>query len=155
METDLQGLKIYLELEQVRLNDKFTYDIRIDDRIDKKKLQVPPLLLQPFIENAILHGLMHKKGRGRLKVTFKNLQSENISIEVEDDGIGRQKAAMYSSSKKKESMGLDISNKRLQALEIIFKKKASYTIVDLKNDQNSPIGTKVIILLPILGGVHR
>nr|MBK9651143.1 histidine kinase [Bacteroidota bacterium] len=86
---DLQALELYMQLESMRLDNKFTYEIKVDENIDIENTLIPPLLLQPFVENSIWHGIAHKQGAGKISIEIKK-DGEMISCVVEDNGIGRQ-----------------------------------------------------------------
>jgi len=89
---DLKALELYIQLEALRLRNKFSYEIRIGEGIDCENTLVPPLMLQPFVENSIWHGLARKEGEGKLSIHVC-LQDEMIKYAVEDNGIGRERSA--------------------------------------------------------------
>ncbi|MCD4735407.1 MAG: histidine kinase [Bacteroidales bacterium] len=90
-EQEVGSLRNYLELQKLRYKDKFEYYVEVDENIEEEEMSIPPMLVQPFIENAIEHGIRHKKTPGRIDVRFF-LQGKKILCEVEDDGVGRKKA---------------------------------------------------------------
>src|SRR5690606_13954290 len=85
---DLQALELYMQLEALRLNNKFEYTIEVDENLDTENTLVPPLLLQPFVENSIWHGIARKEGSGRITVSVKR-ENDMLKCTVEDDGVGR------------------------------------------------------------------
>ncbi|HVF97098.1 MAG TPA: histidine kinase, partial [Flavisolibacter sp.] len=143
-------LHLYLELESLRFRQSFSYRITVDDAIDTETVLVPPLLLQPFIENAVWHGLMLKEGKKELAVRIE-ASSSMILCTVEDNGIGRKRAAEIKAQKLGaghfESKGLALSRQRIQLLENRGK-RGDVKIEDLYSDGIAP-GTRVSIYLPL------
>ena len=140
--------KDYLELEKLRFDGKFDYTISGD--AEAYSIQVPPLILQPFIENAIWHGILNKEdGLGQIDIQVKDLDHA-VQIEIMDNGIGREKAAkiVAQSGAQKKSMGLTITHERLQVLNRVIGIESKIQIVDLKDKDGNPTGTKVIVYLP-------
>ncbi|MGX7668061.1 tetratricopeptide repeat-containing sensor histidine kinase [Flavobacterium pedocola] len=148
IDKEIESLQNYLELEQLRFNQKFDFEIRKDTVIEDDTA-LPPLLLQPFIENAIIHGLIPKKDAGKILVDF-SLNHESLICTITDNGIG------FDESKKlkenlvsvHKSMALDITRKRLEMMEASTSKKAKVAIEEL-NEAGTIQGTKVVLNLPI------
>lgn len=142
---ELHALEIYIDFEQMRFDNKFTYEINIEPGFNPNDIQIQPLTIQPFVENAIWHGLMPKKEKGHLKVNVSK-QKDEIIIVVEDNGIGRQKAKELEKSglEESKSFGLKITEDRMNLMESIRGKKSDFKIVDLFENKH-PAGTKVII----------
>ncbi|MCB2222359.1 MAG: histidine kinase [Bacteroidetes bacterium] len=148
-EKEVSTIENYLELQKIRFPDKFDFSIEIDEKIDPENMLIPPMLAQPFIENSIEHGFKHKKAKGNIKIRF--VLNENLIVfEIEDDGIGRQKAQEigYKLRKDHRSMATDITRERLMVLNKKLKHKISLIISDLMNEQNEPAGTKVVFDIP-------
>jgi ligand-binding sensor domain-containing protein len=144
---DLETLQLYLELEEFRCDKKFTYRLNVDPGILQGDYKVPPLIIQPYVENAILHGLLNKeKGERHLAVTVK-AGNNHIHYVIEDTGIGRKKAAEYRQLNKPahQSMGLDITRSRIDLFN--QKEKGSITITDLYDENNASAGTRVEVNL--------
>lgn len=142
--------KMYLELERLRFGNKFEFNFLIHDNINTDEVYIPPLLLQPFLENAIWHGILHQSKKGKLHLSIFQ-SAGKLEIEIIDNGIGR--AASKKSKKnsmKKESYGLNITQNRLGLVSLVYEIRASSRIIDLYGDDAKAIGTKVIIELPIL-----
>lgn len=139
LDEDLKLLELYLQIEAMRLKYKFTYEIKLDDALDLENTLIPPLILQPFIENSIWHGISNKKGKGHIIVELKK-QSDMLLCSVDDDGVGRQK---LQAMKEKKSMGVAITKSRI---EIINKLKNSHGKVKIID---KPQGVRVEILLPL------
>ncbi len=148
LDNEIETLENYIKLQQLRFEGKFEYSINVSDDIDEEEIVIPPMILQPFIENAIKHGISNKiESDGKIVIDF-TLENDKLILEVEDNGIGRTEADKL---KKKEhkSLATEITNNRLTLLGKSFKKKAEINIQDLTDDNNNPTGTKVIIKLPI------
>ena len=111
--------------------------------------QIPPLLIQPFLENAIEHGLQHKENLGKLKLGIA-MQNDYLMVEVEDNGIGREKALKLQKKKGKlhKSMGLEIIRKRVESLNKIMIRKIQMEIIDLYDSNGAASGTLVKICIP-------
>jgi len=148
-EKEVSTIENYLELQRVRFPDKFKYSLEIDERIDPENMLIPPMLAQPFIENSIEHGFKQKKTRGNLRIRFF-IKNNLIVFEVEDDGIGREKAQeiVFKQNKDHRSMATDITRERLMVLNKKLKQKITLLITDLKNKKDEPAGTKVVFDIP-------
>jgi len=149
---ELNALKLYIEMENFRFNDKFDYEIRVDETIDVDEVDIPPMILQPYVENAIWHGLMHKEdARGLLKLGIKrNHKGGGLNFIIEDNGIGREKALQIRTrtANKHKSVGMEITKDRIAIANKLFNTNASVEIVDLKNNAKA-IGTRVVVHLPV------
>ena len=149
LEQDLDALELYMQLEALRFKNSFTYHIEVGETIDKENTLIPPMLLQPFVENSILHGI-HNKENGIIKI---NIQQENEMIRciVEDNGAGKtdEMAFAYDENKKHKSLGKKIISERLSIINQLKKAKASVNIFDVKDNENKPSGIRVELLLPL------
>lgn len=153
LSSELETLELYLSLESLRFNNKLTYEIIVDKNVDVDFIEIPPLIIQPYVENAIWHGLMHKESGGKIGVNIKQENEQNfLVITIEDDGIGREKSQLIQKEKNAhhKSFGTKISQERLDLLNINNEKKASITILDLKGDDDTISGTRVLIKIPTL-----
>jgi len=150
IDEEILALQLYLELEHRRCNNKFDYQFSIDKEIDNQNILVPPMLIQPHIENAIWHGLLNKEERGLLKVELKLLPNHVVQCKVEDDGVGRIKTAEINSRKehKTSSFGTDITNKRLKMSNSLGL-TGDMIIEDLYNEKGEASGTLVQLNIPI------
>lgn len=150
IEKELQLLKLYLDLEQLRFGTKLTYHITVDKSIRTADIQIPSMIIQPFVENAMLHGIMHREDGGTVNMEFV-LHTEWLEISIEDNGVGRAKSALYKSnnSETHHSIGIEVATKRLEALKRNEDTPAGISIIDLVNEAGEGIGTKVIIEIPI------
>jgi ligand-binding sensor domain-containing protein/putative methionine-R-sulfoxide reductase with GAF domain/anti-sigma regulatory factor (Ser/Thr protein kinase) len=152
LKEELDILGLYVELESIRFKDSFQYKILCDETIDADEIKIPTLLVQPFVENAIWHGLMHKEGKRQLKVEFTE-EGDFIKCIVEDNGIGREKAAKLKMTtgqdKKHSSKGIEVSKERLKTLRTKDGREGSINIIDLVDENGLACGTKVEINFPI------
>ncbi len=139
---ELELLSLYVKLEHSRFPDKFDYKINVDERIDVAAFQIPPMLLQPYIENAIWHGLRYKKEKGFLQIDLDYKNNHEISIVITDNGIGRKKSAALKTQNQKQqkSKGMGNIKKRVAILNDMYKNKLDVYITDLENNGT---GTKV------------
>jgi two-component sensor histidine kinase len=146
---ELQALKLYLELEASRFDDKFSFHITVDPAVDTSTTMIPPMLIQPYLENAIWHGLMQKEEGGELSLRIAR-EGDRLRIEVEDDGIGRARAAEIKSRSalKKRSMGMSITQQRLAMIEKQQGIQCELRVEDLVLPDGEPGGTRVTLLIP-------
>lgn len=151
LESELESLELYLNLEALRFNYHFDYKINIPKDLDISALQVPPLILQPYVENAIWHGLMHKEEKGQLNVDVSE-EGNYLYFKIIDNGIGREKAASLASKSatKHKSMGLRITAHRIAILQNSETNTSPVTINDLVNPDGSAAGTEVVIKMPVI-----
>ena len=141
---EIKVLRSYLELESLRFDNTFSYKIEIDDVLDTDDVEIPLLLIQPFVENSIIHGLMPKQfGDKKLIIRFK-LEGEDLICEVEDNGVGRIASQSLKSTTKK-SRGMEITEKRLKLISSSNRKAANINIEDKLDAKGEASGTKVII----------
>lgn len=139
---EIELIKIYIELEALRFSDSFSYSIDIDENLDLDNYEIPMLLIQPYVENAIIHGLIPKKGAKHLTVAFSD-KGKNIECVIEDNGIGFQK--LKPENKNKISRGMSITEKRINALKNV----SDQELVKIeKLNEKGTTGTKVTILIP-------
>ena len=144
---EVEMLNLYLHLTQVRYSYKFLYQINISKKLNENDVLIPTLLVQPILENAILHGVIPKKTRGFINTSFiKN--NEDLHIIIEDNGVGR-KESQKNKNRIHKSKALKITRERLDLIKIQEKKECSMDFIDL-TENNLSIGTKVIIKIPLL-----
>jgi ligand-binding sensor domain-containing protein len=155
LDSELEFINLYLKLEKLRFEDKFNVTISVSDFIDIHQIKIPPMLLQPYIENAILHGLMHKTKDGVLNISFEMTTINDIEIlkcSITDNGVGRKRSKELSAwkGKKHQSMSTEITEERVLLLNNINSNKGYKVIItDLENEQMLAIGTKVEIYIPL------
>ncbi|MCD4682405.1 MAG: histidine kinase [Bacteroidales bacterium] len=150
LEEEIATIENYLELQRIRFPEKFDYDLEIDQQLDPESIHIPPMLAQPFIENAIEHGIKHRKTKGHIKVRFAQKDSI-VRFELEDDGVGRVEAKriMREQDKDHRSLSTNITQERIHVLNKKFKNQISLNITDLKDDIGNPTGTMVTFDIPL------
>ena len=149
IDKEIESLQNYLELEQLRFNNVFDFKITKSKEIEDD-MALPPLLLQPFVENAIIHGLIPKKENGIISVDF-SIEKESLICTIVDNGIGFEKSKEIKENLVAihKSMALDITKKRLEMMEASTAQKAKVEIKEMKNESGEIQGTKVVLILPI------
>ena len=143
-------LSTYLSLEKLRFKDKMDYCIEVDPAIDKDLFIVPPMLIQPFVENSMRHGLRHKMtGKGMIKLVFR-LSDSHLQVTVEDNGIGRKKAASYKTREHIEyqSKGMSMTADRIRTINAKYRNAILIEVTDLEDDKGEPGGTRVVLQFP-------
>ncbi len=143
---ELELLELYVKLEHSRFPDKFDFSIHIDKGLDVDAFEIPPMLLQPYIENAIWHGLRYKVEKGFLKIELRQLTNQLVEIVISDNGIGRAKSMEIKTKnqKKQKSKAMGNIKKRIAILNSMYKNKVDVSVRDLYDDKT---GTKVILRL--------
>lgn len=149
VDKEIESLQNYLELEQLRFNNIFDFSITKDSNIEDD-MAIPPLLLQPFVENAILHGVVPKKERGNIAIHF-SVENEKLVCTVTDDGIGfsKSKELKENSVTVHKSMALEITRKRLEVIQAFTATTSHVSINELTSDSGEVAGTRIILNLPI------
>jgi phage shock protein A len=150
IEKELETLKLYVTLESARFDNKFRCIFDVAENVNTSSIMIPPMLLQPFIENAIWHGLMQKETEGTITIEIKMEGEETLKISITDDGIGREKAAeLKSKSATHKSHGLKVTSQRIEMMNKLNSTGAQVNIFDLKDEQGSATGTKVELIIPV------
>ena len=146
---EIKLLDTYLELEKLRFGEEFKFIIKMDEALDLDHLMVPPMIIQPFIENALKHGLLHKKGGKNLSIEFKLIQ-DILICEIIDNGVGRKRSEEIKTrnSRTHQSFATEATDKRMDLLNSFNNKHYSFEIIDLY-EEDKPLGTKVIISIPV------
>jgi LytS/YehU family sensor histidine kinase len=149
LEDEISALTLNMELERIRFKEHFDFKIEVDKNLDSAVLFIPPMLIQPFVENAMKHGLRNKAGKGLLELYFKPA-GKLIHCIVRDNGIGREKAAEINKAKDPDhkSVGMEVTSERIVALRQQFKEDISVSITDLKNEDGTAAGTEVNVKIP-------
>jgi len=151
LSNELEALKLYIEMEALRFDKKFSYEITVAEGVPADSIELPPLIIQPYVENAIWHGLLHLQTVGHLRIHV-NLPAENLlQCIIEDNGIGRERARELKSKSAttKKSLGMKLTESRLALLNKHAELNASVEIIDLVKENNEAAGTKVILNIPI------
>ena len=150
LDEEIQSLTLYLEIEEIRFNSKFRYEIICDPDINIHSTEILPMIIQPFVENAILHGVTPKKENGVITVSFSKGVGE-ILVTIDDNGIGREEAERRKSLKSgnHHSLGLKVTDERLGFMNMLRQANASIEVIDkTDSESNKPEGTRVIIHFP-------
>ncbi len=150
LKSELESLELYLEMEAMRFDNHFSYKIIVPPELNISQLKVPPLIIQPYVENAVWHGLMHKEEKGELEIVV--VQEENcLYIKITDNGIGREQAARIASKSatKHKSMGLLITADRIAMMKNGNGNESAVFINDLVHADASAAGTEVQIKIPV------
>lgn len=147
---ELKALELYMELEKLRFKDKIEYSIKLNGNFNPEFIGIPPMLLQPFIENAIIHGLMPAERKGEIDINFQ-MNSKALHCTIEDNGIGRRKSEELNKIRNKnhQSLGTKITENRIQLLNAIHKDNLQIKYHDLIDSDGIAAGTKVELYVPI------
>lgn len=147
LQEELDALQLYIEFEQMRFKDKFDFELSIDNQVNTNDFRIQPLTIQPFVENAIWHGLMQNEQAGKLKIDIQQIAQKTL-ISIEDNGIGRAKARQLKAGQNQihKSHGLTITKERMDLMKKSLNREANFQIIDLKNDNAEAIGTRVEIV---------
>ncbi|MEL6256688.1 MAG: histidine kinase, partial [Bacteroidota bacterium] len=150
LKQELEALRLYMELENLRFSQMFEFHIYVEDGMHPDDYNIPPMLLQPFVENAIIHGLQNKEGKGEINI-YISKEGEYLRCKIKDNGIGREAAEVLkkNSLRKHKSMGMKITADRLEMINQTEGTKARIEIEDLYDSHKIPAGTRVIVQLPI------
>ncbi len=143
---EVELLELYVKLEHNRFREKFDYTISVDESIDLEEFSIPPMLLQPYIENAIWHGLRYKEEKGTLEINVKKVDNECISVVIQDDGVGRKKSKELKTKNqlKQKSKGMSTIQNRINILNDMYQDRIAVEVSDFFEDGT---GTKVELLL--------
>lgn len=153
LKDELEALELYMQMESLRFKNKFCYSIAVDNDVDTSSVVIPPMLIQPYVENAIWHGLMHRSNgsEGLVKISISK-KEEDLQCVIEDNGIGRTKAEEIKAQKPtnhKRSMGMQITQDRIEIINKLYNMNASVEIHDLTDADGNAKGTKVELTIPV------
>lgn len=148
---ELETMDLYMTIENIRFSNEIDFTIHIDELVPIENIKVPPLVLQPFLENALWHGLSSKKGKKEVSITVHQPSNGFIRIDIEDNGIGRNASAKIKAQKslQRKSIGIELTKERLS--NFVKDCKDTFTLVykDLMDSKDQPSGTKVLLMLPL------
>ncbi len=149
LEEETEALRLYLELEKIRFGTEFNYTLTIEGNVDTEMLKIPPMIVQPYVENAIKHGLLHKAGNKTLAISFAR-QDGALTITIDDNGIGRERATELQQQRKEkhQSFSTGANSKRIDLLNREGRRNIGIVYID-KNIDGHATGTTVIITIPI------
>lgn len=147
LEKEIELLELYTKLEHFRFQDKFEYSISVDENVKVNEFQIPPMLLQPYVENAVWHGLRYKKEKGKLNINVAQTKDDEITITIIDDGVGRKKSKELKTEhqQKQNSKGMGNIKKRVSILNEMYQDKVDVFIDDYQ--QADDTGTKVVVTI--------
>lgn len=151
LQTEIDALTLYLELEALRFNNKFRHEIVVDKRINPLSIQIPSMIIQPYVENAIWHGIMHKFGEGRIEIRF-TIEETELRCTITDNGIGRAESARIKSGnpmRLHKSLGMNITKERLEIINQMNNTQLKLVISDILNEKNEVEGTIVKLNIPL------
>jgi len=151
LKDELSVIKLYLDAEKLRFEDRLNYQIILDDEVEDEFIKIPPMLIQPYVENAVKHGIMHSSENGLLKIEAVIIEDELLQITVEDNGVGREKAEFYKKQNtgNHNSFSTKANEERLNNIALETGIKANVNTIDLLSDNGDGIGTKVVVTLPL------
>ncbi|GAB5526060.1 MAG: hypothetical protein Roseis2KO_39320 [Roseivirga sp.] len=149
LDQELDFLRNYIELQQIRFEVPFEFKLELSEEIDAEELLVPPMLTQPFIENAIEHGFLHKEDQGHIDLIIEEADDQLLII-VKDDGVGREQASTLAKKTKHESLATQITIERLKLIQKKLRQKSDLLINDLLDKQNRVTGTQVQLNIPLI-----
>ncbi|WP_375444628.1 histidine kinase [uncultured Fibrella sp.] len=151
LHNELDALQLYIDLEAMRFKAKVNIRILVDPTIDRQFIHIPPLLLQPYVENAIWHGLMHKPEGGNVTINVTQPTDQCLHIDITDDGIGRLRAAELKSKSAghNKSFGMQVTADRIRMINQLYHTHTKAQVLDLIALNGDPLGTKVILEIPI------
>jgi len=149
LENELKALQLYMELESLRFENVFTYDINVSTDIPLARVLLPPLIIQPYVENAIWHGLMHRKKPGGKIMIEVYKENGLLLIMIEDNGVGREWAASLQMKKSplRRSHGMKITEERLAIANNVYNANARVSVTDLNDVQTKASGTRVLLTI--------
>lgn len=149
---ELETIELYMNIENIRFSNEIDFKINIEEGIDTEAIKIPSLILQPFLENAIWHGLSSKEDDKSITIEVKKENDYFTSISITDNGIGRAAAEVIKENKvlKRKSIGIDITKERLANFSKDFQNTFEVEMVDLYDENKNSIGTKVVILIPTI-----
>lgn len=151
LQDELDALELYLELESLRFKEKFDYSIQVDEEIDRLLYKIPTMLLQPYVENAIGHGLINMDGKGKLTISIQ-LKEDYLCFTVEDNGVGREEAMRIKQGREKHHppLGTKIAESRMQMANAFYGTRMKVEYTDLKDENGQARGTRVEIQIPVM-----
>lgn len=149
LQEELQTIDLYMLIEGMRFNEQFSYQINVSPSINTSTISIPSLLLQPYVENAIWHGLLHKEGDKQITITIEKLNENLVSIEINDNGVGRKMAAAIEiNSSKGKSYGMQIGEDRLKLIKQSTGQMAKVEVIDCYDNDHNSTGTTIKIIIP-------
>ncbi len=151
LQNELDALRLYLDMEAMRFKNKLRFEVLVAPEVDADFTEIPPLLIQPYVENAIWHGLMHKAEGGTVSISLELPEPDRLRVTVADDGVGRAQAAELKSKSAtpKKSFGLKVTGERIALINQLYQTHTRVQIHDLVGADGHPAGTEVVLEIPI------
>ncbi|WP_298520690.1 tetratricopeptide repeat protein [uncultured Kordia sp.] len=148
---ELETMDLYMSIENIRFSNEINFEVLVDESINLEQIKIPSLVLQPFLENALWHGLSSKKGEKNIKLSVSKTQGDFVTIAIEDNGIGREAAQKIAANKivKRKSIGITLTKNRLTNFVKGFKNSFTIHFMDLKDQYENPRGTEVVLNIPL------
>ncbi|MBU3675790.1 MAG: hypothetical protein FGM54_01210 [Chitinophagaceae bacterium] len=148
LKEELETIRLYLLVEELRFSESFTWAIEYPDTLPTEAILVPPMILQPYVENAIWHGLLHKEGDKKITIAIEDEVPGELLVRIIDNGIGMEASAQIAAPlREHRSFGMQLGERRLALLRVEGY-DARVEVKHLKNDNNSPLGTEIKLYLP-------
>lgn len=149
---ELETVELYMNIENIRFSNEINFKVNIHDNIDVHVVKIPSLILQPFLENALWHGLSSKEGEKNITLDINKGANGFIKIAITDDGVGRDAAEKIKNSKvlKRKSVGIDITKERLANFSKDYENSFQVEIIDIYDKDNKPSGTKIMLYIPTI-----
>lgn len=149
LDREAEILRLYVELENLRFEQPFVFQLNIQSEWPQEQVFIPHMIIQPYVENAILHGLFPKKAQGRLEVSLLQ-QGRSVLVTITDNGIGREQSRIMKAGSSHTSTGMSITAERLKEIAQLTQTEVQTTITDLTDEQGRPAGTQVQIKIPLV-----
>lgn len=151
LQNELTMLQLYADMEIMRFKQKLSFFVEVEPGIDANFVEIPPLLIQPYVENAIWHGLMHKSEGGSVRVRATQAREDTLQLTITDDGVGRARAAELrsKSASHRKSFGLKMTSERIALVNQLYQTRTQVAIEDLVAADGLPAGTEVVLQIPI------
>ncbi|MEJ1221636.1 tetratricopeptide repeat-containing sensor histidine kinase [Sediminicola sp. 1XM1-17] len=149
---ELETVQLYMNIENIRFNDEIDFEMQVDENIDIHTVKIPSLILQPFLENALWHGLSAKEGEKKVALHVSRENQNFINIAISDNGIGRVTSERLKKNRviKRKSVGINITKERLANFSKDYQNSFTFEILDLYDEHQNPCGTKVVLNIPTL-----
>lgn len=149
---ELETVELYMNIENIRFSNEIDFSIRIDEGIDPHNIKIPSLILQPFLENSLWHGLSSKEGEKKISIQISRKNQWFITIAIIDNGVGREMAERIKKSKvlKRKSLGINITKERLANFSKDYQNSFDVELLDLYDANGKPTGTKVVLQIPTI-----
>ena len=146
---EIKALELYLELEVMRFEERFEYIIKVDKSIDTLEMEIPSMLIQPYVENSIKHGILNLGRKGIISIDIQK-HDKFLKCIIEDNGVGRSTSVFLNKNISHKSFGTAITQERLAAINALNNSTLSENVIDLYDDNGNPLGTRVEIFIPII-----